>query len=116
MDSLHVLPGLAKSPRSDLASGIPRHSVDPSFPIASRDLAKAWLAAAAFRYPVYQNSAVDLSAVPPADFVDPVVAGYSWPAADPGFAADCFVIVGSVVPAVAAAVAAAAAVAVAAAA
>ena len=64
----------------------------------------AW-AVVVCRCPVYQNAvAADLSAAPPADFVDFVVAGYSWPAADPGFAADCFVIVDSVVVAAAAAV------------
>src|SRR5438067_554685 len=97
--SLRLFPGLAKrlNPRSDLVSVIPRHPVD-LFRIASRDLAKAWLAAACL-YPAYQNSAADLSAAPPADFLDSVVAGYSSPVADPVFAADCFVIVGSVVAA-----------------
>ena len=61
--------------------------------------------------PVYQDSAVDFSAAPPVDFVDPVdsVVGYSSPAADPGFVSDPFVIAAAVV--VPAAVAAAAVVA-----
>ena len=77
--SLRLLLDLAKrsTPRSELVSVIPRHRVDLSFQIASRGLAKAWLAAACL-YPVYQNSAAaDLSAAPPADFVDSVVPGYS---------------------------------------
>ena len=48
--------------------------------------------------PVYQNSAAaDFSAAPLADFVGSVVAGCSSPAADPGFASDCFAIVDSAV-------------------
>ena len=57
------------------------------------------------------SAAADFFAAPLADFVDPVVAGYSSPAADPRFAADSFVIVGPAVVAVAAAAVAAAAVA-----
>src|ERR1043166_6631375 len=61
-------------------------------------------------FAVYQNSAAaDFSAAPLADLVDSVVAGYSSPAADPGFAADCFVIVDSAIAAVAAVAAVAAA-------
>ena len=58
----------------------------------------AWAVVVVCRCPVYQNSAAaDLSAAPAVDFVDSAVAGYSGPAADRGFAADCFVTVGSAV-------------------
>src|SRR5205823_9273251 len=86
---------------------IVRHPADA--PFADRVYCLGWVTASVVvgrGFAAYQNSAAaDFFAAPLADFVDPVVAGYSSPAADPGSAAGCFVIVGLAV-AVAVAVAA----------
>ena len=130
--SLRVLPALAKrlNRYPDWASAIPQHPADAAFPdrIYCLGWVTAWAAVVVLvvfvvsNRPVYQNSAAaDFSAAPLADFVGSVVAGCSSPAADPGFASDCFAIVDSAVAGFAAdcfvivvvAVAAAAAVAVA---
>ena len=79
---------------------IPQHPADAAFldRIYCLGWVTAWAVVVVCGCPVYQDSAAaDLSAAPLADFVDSVVAGYSSPVADPGFAADCFVIVDSVV-------------------
>ena len=90
---------------------IVQHPADAAF--ADPIYCLGWVTASVVvGFALYQNSAAaDFFAAPLADFVDPVVAGYSSPAADPRFAADSFVIVGPAVVAVAAAAVAAAAVA-----
>ena len=76
---------------------IAQHPADPAF--ADRIYCLGLVTASVVvGLAVYQNSAAaDFSAAPLADFVDSVVAGYSSPAADPGFASDCFAIVDSAV-------------------
>ena len=76
---------------------IPQHPAGAAFPDRTyrADWATAWAAVVVpvvYCCPVYQDSAADF-----VDPVDSVVAGYSSPAADPGFAAGCFVIVDSAV-------------------